>query len=194
MDNTSIWSHRRNWRHHPPHRPIFNTHAGWERSSSGRSGSSTDTPILETLNFSGMGDPRRLTDLAPVTSFRRRLRADQCGKIAYRSLPLVVKKASMPAFPGSGFSVNLFTEKPEPGKAGIEAFFTTKGSDLYAILPHWSARSLLLKDVTGAKSVSLLGSPIPLKFKVSKMGVSVELPDLPEELRSQPAWVLKIGR
>jgi alpha-L-fucosidase len=94
----------------------------------------------------------------------------------------------------SAYDVNRLTEKPESGKAGIEAFFTTKGSDLYAILPHWSARSLLLKDVTGAKSVSLLGSPIPLKFKVSKMGVSVELPDLPEELRSQPAWVLKIGR
>jgi len=46
----------------------------------------------------------------------------------------------------------------------------------------------------GAKSVSLLGSTIPLKFKASKMGVSVEPPDLPEELRSQPAWVLKISR
>jgi alpha-L-fucosidase len=86
------------------------------------------------------------------------------------------------------------TEKPEPGKAGIEAFFTTKGKDLFAILPHWSGGSLLLKDITGAKSVSLLGSTIPLKFKASKMGVSVELPDLPEELRSQPAWVLKISR
>src|SRR5882762_9397458 len=101
---------RYTWQHHlPPHRLIFNTHAGWERSSSGRSGSSTDTPILEGLNFSGMVDPRRLTDLAPVTSFRRRMRLDQCGRIAYRSLPLLVKKASMPAFPDSGFSVNLFT-------------------------------------------------------------------------------------
>jgi alpha-L-fucosidase len=94
----------------------------------------------------------------------------------------------------SAYDVNKLTEKPEPGKAGIEAFFTTKGSDLYAILPHWSSRSLILKDITGAKSVSLLGSTIPLKFKASKMGVSVELPDLPEELRAQPAWVLKISR
>src|ERR1700730_7904270 len=101
---------RYTWQLHlPPHRLIFNTHAGWERSSSGRSRSSTDTPILEGLNFSGMVDPRRLTDLAPVTSFRKRLRSDQCGRIAYRSLPLVVKKASMPAFPDSDFSVSLVT-------------------------------------------------------------------------------------
>ena len=55
------------------------------------------------------------------------------------------------------------------------------------------AANFLLKDVTGAKSVTLLGSTAPLKFKAAKAGVSVELPDLPEELRPQPAWVLKIS-
>ncbi len=93
----------------------------------------------------------------------------------------------------SAYDVNKLTEKPEPGKAGIEAFFTTKGSDLYAILPRWSGRELLLKDVTGVKSVTLLGSTTQLKFKASKAGVSVALPDLPEDLRRQPAWVLKIS-
>ena len=87
------------------------------------------------------------------------------------------------------------TDKPEPGKAGIEAFFTTKGNDLYAILPRWSNGSLLLKDVTGAKSVTLLGSAgPPLKFKGSAGRVSIELPELPEPLRQQPAWVLKISQ
>ncbi len=93
----------------------------------------------------------------------------------------------------SAYDVNKLTGKPEPGKAGIEAFFTTKGSDLYAILPRWSGRDLLLKDVTSVKSVSLLGSTTPLKFKASKAGLSVALPDLPEDLRRQPAWVLKIS-
>ena len=40
------------------------------------------------------------------------------------------------------YDVTKLTEKPEPGKAGIEAFFTTKGSDLYAILPHWSSAAV----------------------------------------------------
>jgi len=53
--------------------------------------------------------------------------------------------------------------KPEPGKAGIEAFFTTKGSDLFAILPRWPGRNFHLKDVTGVKAVTLLGSTAPLK-------------------------------
>ncbi|HYM05932.1 MAG TPA: alpha-L-fucosidase C-terminal domain-containing protein, partial [Terriglobales bacterium] len=94
----------------------------------------------------------------------------------------------------SAYDVNKLTGKPEPGKAGIEAFFTTKGSDLYAILPRWAGGQLLLKDVTGVKAVTLLGSTAPLKFKPAKAGVSVALPDLPEELRRQPAWVLKISQ
>ena len=93
------------------------------------------------------------------------------------------------------YDVTKLTEISEPGKAGIEAFFTTRGSDLYAILPHWSSSSsLMLKDVTGVKSVSLLGSTTPLKFNTSKAGVTVVLPDLPEQLRQQPAWVLKISQ
>jgi len=48
--------------------------------------------------------------------------------------------------------------------------------------------------VTGVKSVSLLGSPTPLKFKAAKGGVSIDLPNLPEDLLAQPAWVLKVSR
>src|SRR6476661_4867088 len=74
---------------------IFNTHAGCCRSCSGRSGRLTVTPALEILNFSGVVHPRRLTDFTLVTSLSRKLLAlDQCGRIAYRSLPLLVKKAS----------------------------------------------------------------------------------------------------
>jgi alpha-L-fucosidase len=94
----------------------------------------------------------------------------------------------------SAYDVSKLTAKPEPGKAAIEAFFTTKDSDLYAILPRWPGHSLRLKDVAGVKSVSLLGSPIPLKFKAVDEAVIIELPDLPDDLREQPAWVLKISR
>jgi len=44
------------------------------------------------------------------------------------------------------------------------------------------------------KSVSLLGSQQTVKFTGANGVVSVNLPELPEDLRSQPAWVLKLSR
>jgi alpha-L-fucosidase len=94
----------------------------------------------------------------------------------------------------SDYDVAKLASKPEPGKAGIEAFYTAKGSDLFAILPRWSNGTLTLKDVEGAKSVTLLGYSAALKFKNTGKDLSIQLPDLPENLRQQPTWVLKIGR
>jgi hypothetical protein len=42
--------------------------------------------------------------------------------------------------------------------------------------------------------VALLGSAAPVKFQAAHGGVAVELPDLPEALLPQPAWVLKLSR
>ena len=94
----------------------------------------------------------------------------------------------------TAYDVSKLAEKPESGKASIDAFLTAKGSDLFAILPRWPGRSFFLKDVTGVKSVSLLGSTALLKFKVANGGISIQLPDLPEDLLPQPAWVLKVTR
>jgi alpha-L-fucosidase len=94
----------------------------------------------------------------------------------------------------TAYDVTKLTDKPAVGKASIEAFFTAKGSDVYAILPRWPGRNLHLKDVPNAGTVVLLGSKAPLKFKAEKGGISVELPEIPEELRQQPAWVLKLSR
>jgi len=41
--------------------------------------------------------------------------------------------------------------------------------------------------------VTLLGVAAPLRFKSGADGVTVELPELPEELLAQPAWVLKFS-
>ena len=94
----------------------------------------------------------------------------------------------------TAYDVTKLTARPEPGKAGIEAFFTAKGRDLFVILPRWPGRSFHVKDVTGVRSATLLGSPGLLKFEVVKSGVSIELPALPEELMQQPAWVLKVSQ
>jgi alpha-L-fucosidase len=94
----------------------------------------------------------------------------------------------------SNYDVSKLASKPAEGKAGVEAFFTTKGNYLFAILPRWSNGILTLNDVEGVKSVTLLGDSTALEFKNTGKTLSVQLPDLPEDLRQQPAWVLKIGR
>ena len=94
----------------------------------------------------------------------------------------------------SAYDVTKLAGKPKPGMAGIEAFFTARGQDLFAILPRWPGRSFQLKDVAEVKSVTLLGAGNPLKYKTIQGGVQIELPDLPEDLLTQPAWVLKISQ
>ena len=93
----------------------------------------------------------------------------------------------------TAYDVTQLAGKPAAGKAGIEAFFTSKGKDVYAILPRWPGRQFVVKDVPAAKSVSLLGSSAPLKFKAVKESILVDLPDMPEELMQQPAWVLRFS-
>jgi alpha-L-fucosidase len=92
----------------------------------------------------------------------------------------------------AAYDVTKLAGRPEPGKAAIEAFFTSKGSDVYAILPRWPGRRFVVKDVPGVTGVTLLGGDAPLKFASVAGGISIELPDLPEALLAQPAWVLQI--
>ncbi len=94
----------------------------------------------------------------------------------------------------TAYNVSKLAARPEPGKAAIEAFFTARGNDLFAILPRWPGRSFRLNDVAGVKQVTLLGSTAQVKFKVAAGGVELELPDLPDELLHQPAWVLKVSK
>src|SRR5258708_10447422 len=73
----------------------------------------------------------------------------------------------------SAYDVTKLIEKSADGKASIEAFFTTKGNEVYAILPRWSGHNLVIKDLSAAKSVILLGSSTPLKAKNSTTGLSI---------------------
>ncbi len=96
----------------------------------------------------------------------------------------------------TAYDVAKLTGKPAPGRASIEAFFTAKGNDLFAILPRWPGRRFTIRDAgaVAVRSVTLLGSSEPLRFTAGGGSISVELPDLPEELLGQPAWVLKLAR
>lgn len=95
----------------------------------------------------------------------------------------------------TAYDVTKLGQKPSAGKAAIEAFFTSKGKNVYAILPRWPGRQFQIKDVGfDAKSVTLLGSSSPLKWKTVGKALIIELPELPEELRTQPLWVLKVSQ
>jgi alpha-L-fucosidase len=94
----------------------------------------------------------------------------------------------------SSYDVSTLID-PAPGKAGIEAFFTAKGRDVYAILPRWPGRQFRIREGgLQPKSVTLLGSPAPVRWKTAGAAVTIDLPDLTQDLIAQPMWVLKISQ
>jgi alpha-L-fucosidase len=91
------------------------------------------------------------------------------------------------------YEVYELVEAKTPGQAVIEAFFTTKGGNLYAILPAWPGKEVTLHGVvpqTGA-AVALLGSSAPLKWQRSGDGIRVTMPDFPAH--AADAYVLRVG-
>ena len=93
------------------------------------------------------------------------------------------------------YDVAKSTEKPAQGQAAIEAFFTAKGDDIYVILPRWPGERFTARGIETAhlKSIRLLGSQSPLRYSAKARAVTVEMPNLPETLMAQPAWVLKFS-
>jgi alpha-L-fucosidase len=92
------------------------------------------------------------------------------------------------------YDVSKLAAAPDPGKAAIDAFFTAKGQDIFAVLPRWPGRQFAVKQVNAAhvKSVRLLGDSRPLSWKPSGDGITIDLPAIPAALLSQPAWTLQI--
>jgi alpha-L-fucosidase len=106
----------------------------------------------------------------------------------------------------ASYDFSKLIEAPVDGKASIDAFFTAKGDNFYAILPRWPqfqfrlrqrlappGRQFTLKEYPGAKpkALTLLGSTARLRVKSAAGKITVELPELPGDLLAQPAWVLK---
>ncbi|MGD0497772.1 MAG: alpha-L-fucosidase [Bryobacteraceae bacterium] len=84
---------------------------------------------------------------------------------------------------------------PAPGKARIETFFTSKGTDVYAILPRWPGRQFRITEGgLQPKAVTLLGSTAPLHWTAAGGAVTIDLPELPQSLLAQPMWVLKVSQ
>jgi alpha-L-fucosidase len=94
------------------------------------------------------------------------------------------------------YDVLDFTDRGKAGQAQIEAFFTRKGDDLYAILPHWKKGEFRLKELNlppGTK-VSLLGKAGTLSWRSERADAVVRMPEYPAGTASavQQAWVLKL--
>jgi alpha-L-fucosidase len=95
----------------------------------------------------------------------------------------------------SNYDIDAITAKPSGGRAGVEAFFTTRGGTLYAILPRWPASTLVLKDVrpTGQTTVSMLGAKERLRWKADGANLVIEPAEPPaEEIGGSPAYVIKV--
>jgi len=96
----------------------------------------------------------------------------------------------------SAYDVSKLTGEPAAGQAAIEAFFTKKGTSVYAILPRWPGKRFVWKGAAGLKpvTVSLLGAAGSLRFQRSGDTLVIELPELPATLFRQPMWVVKLAQ
>jgi alpha-L-fucosidase len=93
------------------------------------------------------------------------------------------------------YDIAAIAGKPGEGRAAVEAFFTAKGDTLYAILPWWPSRSLVLKDVrpSGETIVTMLGLERPLRWTPLDGGFAVEIPQLSvDELPCRHAYAIKV--
>jgi alpha-L-fucosidase len=77
------------------------------------------------------------------------------------------------------YDVLDYIEAKRPGQAVIEAFFTAKGNDVYAIVPAGTRRRFVLRNVTAPASMqaTLLGGAGALKWSASGKHVVIDIPD-----------------
>jgi alpha-L-fucosidase len=86
------------------------------------------------------------------------------------------------------YEIDDYVSHPKPGQAVIEAFFTAKGNDVYAIVPRRPGKTLLLKGIT-ASGVSLLGGGA-LKYRSTAGNLEIEMP---ETMAASDAYVVKLS-
>lgn len=94
-----------------------------------------------------------------------------------------------------GNSILKQTIDPDPGYAVKEAFFTTKGNSVYAILPKLPEGKMILKDIkSGARTkITMLGYDKALNWKQSGKDIVVEVPVISyNKIPCRYAWTLKL--
>src|SRR3954468_18826277 len=77
------------------------------------------------------------------------------------------------------YEVTDYVDRKKPGQAIIECFSTSKGNDVYAIIPGWPGNRLELRSVSapaGMKPVLLGASGGTLQWSKSGDGITIDLP------------------
>ena len=93
------------------------------------------------------------------------------------------------------YEVTDYVDRKKPGQAVIEAFFTSKGDDLYAIIPGWPGATMELRDINAPEGmrVTMLGSDEPLRWSKKGDAIEVTMPPAPgDAAKAQYAYVLKL--
>jgi alpha-L-fucosidase len=88
------------------------------------------------------------------------------------------------------------TVDPDEGKAVKEIFFTSKGEDLYAIVPEYPKGKLVIRDVRPRSDtkVTLLGYQPGLTYRYTDGNLEIDVPYLTiDELPCYHAWCFKIS-
>ncbi len=82
----------------------------------------------------------------------------------------------------SEYDITKMVDTPPPGYAQVQAFFTAKNDGLYAMLPRWPERQLVLEGLTapaGAKVIMMeTGDSLPFRSNGTRLTITV-----PTELR-----------
>ncbi len=90
------------------------------------------------------------------------------------------------------YEVYDLVERKSPDQAVLQAFFTAKGADVYAILPKWPGREFVIHGIGAPARVAMLGRDGDLKWQSSGDGIKVTMPDVPPA-GSWDAFTLKLS-
>jgi alpha-L-fucosidase len=85
-----------------------------------------------------------------------------------------------------------WSNKPE-GANQKNVYYTVKGNDLFVICTQWPEKEMVIPGLNQTGKVSLLGSSVPVKSKVSKGSLSITPPAInPGNMPCEHAWVFKV--
>ncbi len=93
------------------------------------------------------------------------------------------------------YEVEDYISRPKPGQAVIEAFFTAKGDNVYAIFPGWPGKQVVLKDIALAAggSARMLGGYGPVTVKTVGNDLELTLPEVPADAaRASYAYAVRL--